>query len=61
MEQVFSLLKASFGPQEDCFLQDYIELSLMLQLGWIIVNTVSVYSDMLVSMLHHEFVLEYLA
>ena len=30
-ERVFSLLKASFGPQQDCSLQDYIESSLMLQ------------------------------
>ena len=30
-EHVFSLLKASFGPQQDCSLQDYIESSLMLQ------------------------------
>lgn len=30
-ERVFSLLKASFGPQQDCSSQDYIELSLMLQ------------------------------
>jgi len=30
-EQVFSLLKANFGPQQDCWLQDYIESSLMLQ------------------------------
>ena len=30
-ERVFSLLKASFGPQQDCSLQVYIEASLMLQ------------------------------
>ena len=30
-ERVFSLLKASFGPQQDCSLQDYVESSLMLQ------------------------------
>jgi len=29
--RVFSLLKASFGPQQDGSLQDYIESSLMLQ------------------------------
>lgn len=30
-ERVFSLLKASFGPQQDSALNDYIETSLMLQ------------------------------
>ena len=30
-EQVFSLLKASFGEQQDMALQDYIEASHMLQ------------------------------
>ncbi len=30
-ECVFSLLKASFGPQQDSALNDYIETSLMLQ------------------------------
>ena len=30
-ERVFSLLKASFGEQQDNSLQDYIEASLMLQ------------------------------
>ena len=30
-ERVFSILKASFGPQQDSSLQDYIESSLMLQ------------------------------
>ena len=30
-ERVFSLLKASFGPQQDSSLNDYIETSLMLQ------------------------------
>lgn len=30
-EQVFSLLKASFGEQQESSLQDYIESSLMLQ------------------------------
>ena len=31
VERVFSMLKASFGPQQDNSLQDYIESSLMLQ------------------------------
>ena len=31
VERVFSILKASFGPQQDNALQDYIESSLMLQ------------------------------
>ena len=30
-ERVFSLLKASLGPQQDGSLQDYIESSLILQ------------------------------
>ena len=30
-ERVFSLLKASFGPQQDNSLQDYVQSSLMLQ------------------------------
>ena len=30
-ERVFSLLKSTFGPQQDLSLQDYIECSLMLQ------------------------------
>ena len=30
-ERVFSLLKATFGPQQDITLNDYIETSLMLQ------------------------------
>lgn len=30
-ERVFSILKNSFGPQQDLSLQDYIECSLMLQ------------------------------
>ena len=30
-ERVFSLLKASFGEQQDSSLQDYVETSLMLQ------------------------------
>ena len=30
-ERVFSLLKASFGDQQDSSLQDYVETSLMLQ------------------------------
>ena len=30
-ERVFSLLKASFGEQQDMSLQDYIEASIMLQ------------------------------
>ena len=32
-ERVFSLLKASFGEQQEACLQDYIEASLMLQLN----------------------------
>ena len=31
VERIFSMLKASFGPQQDNSLQDYIESSLMLQ------------------------------
>lgn len=30
-ERVFSLLKASFGDQQDCSLKDFVESSLMLQ------------------------------
>ena len=30
-ERVFSLLKASFGPQQDSALQDYVQSSIMLQ------------------------------
>ena len=31
VERVFSLLKASFGEQQEASLQDYVEASLMLQ------------------------------
>ena len=30
-ERVFSILKSSFGPQQDHSLQDYVQSSLMLQ------------------------------
>lgn len=54
-ERVLSLLKASFSPQQDCSLQDYIESSLMLQFNKrriivdMLVSTVSVYSDICLS------------
>ena len=31
VERVFSILKSSFGPQQDSSLQDYVQSSLMLQ------------------------------
>ena len=31
VERVFSILKLSFGPQQDSSLQDYVQSSLMLQ------------------------------